>query len=115
MTANSCCTRRQRYLMKVVISKIVDEMDKQLGFDTTQYRLCYRRLRLNFQYRNTNVVARLLNGSILPSQIPRMKSAEMIPAVKDNISQDKLSCHMELPVGKLMKHNYITIEPITIA
>ena len=42
MTANSCWTRRQRHLMVPVIDKIVDKMEKQLGFDTKEYRQCYR-------------------------------------------------------------------------
>jgi len=115
MTTKSCWTRRQHNLMRPVILKIIDEMEKQLGYDTKEYRLCYRRLRQNFKFRNTNVVARLLNGSILPADLPRMKSAEMIPAVKEKINDAKMSCHMERPVGKVIKHNYVVIEPVTNA
>ena len=75
----------------------------------------FRRLRQNFKFQNTNVVARLLNGSILPVDVPRMKSAEMITAVKEKIDETKMSCHMERPVGKVIKHNYVVIEPVTNA
>ena len=41
MTAKSCHAH-QHELMKPIVSNIVDEMDKQLGFGTKEYRLCYR-------------------------------------------------------------------------